>query len=52
MKSKWTKEQIKNYRALKEANMTKREATQAQTIICMVLFVVIIIGLIVKEVLS
>jgi len=48
MKSKWQKKQIHNWKHHKP--MTKKEATQIQTMICMILFVVIIVGLIVKEI--
>ena len=55
MKSIWLKNQIKIWKYSKTHDYlnprTKREAIENQTIVCMVLFVVIVVGLIVKEVL-
>ena len=48
MKSKWLKNQIKRYEYLKPRN--KREKTENQTAVIFILFVVIVVGLIVKEV--
>lgn len=53
MKSKWLKNQIKRWKYSKTHDYlnprTKREAIENQTIVCMVLFVLIIVGLTVKE---
>ena len=49
MKTKWLKNQIKRWEYMKPR--TKRETTENQTAVVMILFVVIIAGLIVKEVL-
>ena len=47
-KSKWLKNQIKRYEYMKPRN--KRETTEIQTAVIMILFVVIVVMLIVKEV--